>query len=62
MSKMAAISSAARTTPAILHFGIREHGMCSILNGMALHGGFIPFGSSFLVFTDYAGRRFGSRR
>ncbi|MFZ0889305.1 MAG: transketolase [Candidatus Binataceae bacterium] len=36
-----------------LHFGIREHAMCSILNGIALHGGFIPFGSSFLVFTDY---------
>jgi len=36
-----------------LHFGIREHGMCSILNGIALHGGFIPFGSSFFVFTDY---------
>jgi transketolase len=37
-----------------LHFGIREHGMCSILNGIALHGGFIPYGSSFLCFTDYA--------
>ena len=36
------------------HFGIREHGMCSILNGLALHGGFIPYGSSFLCFTDYA--------
>jgi transketolase len=36
-----------------LHFGIREHGMCSILNGIALHGGFVPFGSSFMVFTDY---------
>ncbi len=36
-----------------LHFGIREHGMCSILNGIALHGGFIPYGSSFLIFTDY---------
>lgn len=36
-----------------LHFGIREHGMCSILNGIALHGGFISFGSSFMVFTDY---------
>jgi transketolase len=36
------------------HFGIREHGMCSILNGIALHGGFIPYGSSFLCFTDYA--------
>ena len=36
-----------------LHFGIREHAMCGILNGIALHGGFIPYGSSFLVFTDY---------
>ncbi|MGA2410440.1 MAG: transketolase, partial [Candidatus Binataceae bacterium] len=36
-----------------LHFGIREHGMCAILNGIALFGGFIPFGSSFMVFTDY---------
>jgi transketolase len=36
-----------------LHFGIREHGMCAILNGIALHGGFIPLGSSFMVFTDY---------
>ncbi|HZP45624.1 MAG TPA: transketolase [Candidatus Binataceae bacterium] len=36
-----------------LHFGIREHAMCAILNGIALSGGFIPIGSSFLVFTDY---------
>ncbi len=36
-----------------VHFGIREHGMCAILNGVALHGGFIPYGSSFLIFTDY---------
>jgi transketolase len=36
------------------HFGVREHGMAAILNGLALHGGFIPYGSSFLVFTDYA--------
>jgi len=36
-----------------LHFGIREHAMGAILNGLALHGGFIPFGSSFMVFTDY---------
>jgi transketolase len=35
------------------HFGIREHGMCAILNGIALHGGFIPYGSSFMCFTDY---------
>jgi transketolase len=37
-----------------LHFGVREHGMAAIANGMALHGSFIPYASSFLVFTDYA--------
>jgi len=36
-----------------LHFGVREHGMGAIVNGMALHGGFIPYGSTFLVFSDY---------
>ncbi len=36
-----------------LHFGIREHAMGGILNGMALHGGFRPYGSTFLVFSDY---------
>lgn len=36
-----------------LHFGIREHAMGSILNGMALHGGLIPFGATFLTFSDY---------
>jgi len=36
-----------------IHFGIREHGMGAIVNGMALHGGVIPFGSTFLVFSDY---------
>jgi transketolase len=35
------------------NFGIREHGMAAILNGLALSGLFIPFGSSFLIFTDY---------
>jgi transketolase len=35
------------------HFGIREHGMGSIVNGIALYGGFIPFGATFFVFTDY---------
>ncbi len=35
------------------HFGIREHGMGAILNGMAVHGGLIPFGATFLVFADY---------
>ena len=36
-----------------IHFGIREHAMVSALNGMALHGGFVPYGGTFLVFTDY---------
>ncbi|MEN6521055.1 MAG: transketolase [Armatimonadota bacterium] len=35
------------------HFGIREHAMGSIMNGMALYGGFIPFGSTFFTFSDY---------
>jgi transketolase len=36
-----------------IHFGIREHGMGAIMNGMALHGGVIPYGGTFLVFADY---------
>jgi transketolase len=35
------------------HFGIREHGMGSIMNGMSVHGGFIPYGATFLIFSDY---------
>jgi transketolase len=35
------------------HWGVREHGMGSIMNGMALHGGVIPYGATFLVFADY---------
>jgi transketolase len=35
------------------HFGVREHGMGAILNGMALHGGLIPYGGTFLIFSDY---------
>ena len=36
-----------------IHFGIREHAMGGIVNGMALHGGLIPYGATFLVFSDY---------
>ncbi len=36
------------------HFGVRELGMAGIVNGMAVHGGVIPYGATFLVFTDYA--------
>jgi len=35
------------------HFGVREHGMASISNGMALHGGLIPYAGTFLIFSDY---------
>ncbi|HKU13762.1 MAG TPA: transketolase [Steroidobacteraceae bacterium] len=37
-----------------LHYGVREFGMCAIMNGIALHGGAIPYGGTFLVFSDYA--------
>ena len=36
-----------------LHFGVREHGMGAAINGMAAHGGIVPFGSTFLIFSDY---------
>jgi transketolase len=36
-----------------VHYGIREHGMAAAMNGMALHGGVIPYGGTFLVFADY---------
>ena len=36
-----------------IHYGIREHGMAAIMNGMALHGGVIPYGGTFLAFSDY---------
>jgi transketolase len=36
-----------------VYYGVREHGMAAAMNGMALHGGFIPYGGTFLIFTDY---------
>jgi transketolase len=36
-----------------VHFGVREHGMAAAMNGMALHGGIIPYGGTFLTFSDY---------
>ena len=36
-----------------LHFGVREHAMGAIVNGLALHGGVVPYGSTFLIFSDY---------
>jgi len=45
--------SAANHAGRNIHFGVREHGMAGIMNGMALHGGVIPYGGTFLVFSDY---------
>ncbi len=36
-----------------IHYGVREHGMAGIMNGIALHGGIIPYGGTFLIFSDY---------
>jgi transketolase len=37
-----------------IFYGVREFGMCAVMNGLALHGGYIPYGGTFLVFSDYA--------
>ena len=36
-----------------IHYGIREHGMAAVMNGLSLHGGFIPYGGTFLIFANY---------
>ena len=36
-----------------IHYGVREHAMCGIMNGIALHSGLIPYGGTFLIFSDY---------
>ncbi len=41
-------------TGSYVHYGIREHGMAAAMNGIALHGGFIPYGGTFLAFSDYS--------
>jgi len=45
--------SAANYGGSHIYYGVREHGMAAAMNGMALHGGFIPYGATFLIFTDY---------
>lgn len=45
--------SAADYAGRFIHYGVREHGMAAAMNGMALHGGIIPYSGTFLVFTDY---------
>jgi transketolase len=46
--------TAANPAGRFIHYGVREHGMASAMNGMALHGGIIPYSGTFLVFSDYS--------
>jgi transketolase len=45
--------TATDSTGRYVHYGVREHGMAAIMNGMALHKGLIPYGGTFLIFSDY---------
>jgi len=47
------VLSAADYCGRFIHYGVREHGMAAAMNGMALHGGIIPYSGTFLVFSDY---------
>jgi transketolase len=47
------ISADSNYEGAYIYYGIREHGMAAAMNGLALHGGILPYGGTFLVFTDY---------
>jgi len=53
-TKAMIVMSASDYSGRFIHYGIREHGMASAMNGMALHGGIIPYSGTFLVFSDYA--------
>jgi transketolase len=48
------VISAADFSGDYVHYGVREFGMAAIMNGVALHGGFIPYGGTFLTFSDYS--------
>jgi transketolase len=51
--KNAGAFSAQRRDARNIHYGVREHAMGAVMNGMALHRGFIPYGGTFLIFSDY---------
>jgi transketolase len=53
-AKGMAAFTAANPAGRFIHYGVREHGMAAAMNGMALHGGIIPYSGTFLVFSDYA--------
>jgi transketolase len=48
-----AVVSAGSFAGSYIHYGVREHAMAAVMNGMAVHGGLIPYGGTFLVFSDY---------
>jgi transketolase len=52
-TKAMKVLSAADYSGRFIHYGVREHGMAAAMNGMALHGGVIPYSGTFLVFSDY---------
>jgi transketolase len=52
-TKAMKVLNAADYSGRFIHYGVREHGMAAAMNGMALHGGIIPYSGTFLVFTDY---------
>src|SRR5580704_9736939 len=52
-AKAMKVLSAADYAGRFIHYGVREHGMAAAMNGMALHGGIIPYSGTFLVFSDY---------
>ncbi len=51
---LSALQDGASSAARYVHYGVREFGMAAILNGIALHGGFIPYGGTFLTFSDYS--------
>ena len=52
-TKSTKVLSAADYSGRFIHYGVREHGMAAAMNGMALHGGIVPYSGTFLVFSDY---------
>jgi transketolase len=52
-TKSMTVLSASDYAGRFIHYGVREHGMAAAMNGMALHGGIIPYSGTFLVFSDY---------
>ena len=52
-AKAMKVLNAADYSGTFIHYGVREHGMAAAMNGMALHGGIIPYSGTFLVFSDY---------